>query len=119
MTAKGLSFSPKQLRVLTWWQDPRWDALICDGAVRSGKTFAMGLGFFLWAQARFSGRQFGLCGKTIVSLRRNLLAELVPYLRRVGMDIRLRCAGCGHEVLLPRSKVEPMIKKILSEEASQ
>ena len=35
------------------------------------------------------------------------------------MDIRLRCAGCGHEVLLPRSKVEPMIKKILSEEASQ
>ena len=90
MTAKGLSFSPKQLRVLTWWQDPRWDALICDGAVRSGKTFAMGLGFFLWAQARFSGRQFGLCGKTIVSLRRNLLAELVPYLRRVGMDIRER-----------------------------
>ena len=50
----------------------------------------MGLGFFLWAQARFSGRQFGLCGKTIVSLRRNLLAELVPYLRRVGMDIRER-----------------------------
>ena len=38
---------------------------------------------------------------------------------RVGMDIRLRCAGCGHEVLLPRSKGEPMIKKILSEEASQ
>lgn len=38
---------------------------------------------------------------------------------RVGMDIRLRCAGCGHEVLLPRSKVEPMIKKFLSEEASQ
>ena len=38
---------------------------------------------------------------------------------RVGMDIRLRCAGCGHEVLLPRSKVEPKIKKILSEEASQ
>jgi len=88
--SKALAFSPKQLRVLTWWQDPRWEALICDGAVRSGKTFAMGLSFFLWAQARFDGRQFGLCGKTIVSIRRNLLAELTPYLKRLGMDIRER-----------------------------
>ena len=36
--------------------------------------------------ARFNGRQLGLCGKTITSLRRNLLAELVPYLRRLGFD---------------------------------
>ena len=90
MAGKGLVLSPKQTRVLTWWQDPRWEAVICDGAVRSGKTFAMGLSFFLWAQARFNGRQFGLCGKTIVSVRRNLLAELTPYLRRLGMDIRER-----------------------------
>ena len=48
----------------------------------------MGLSFFLWAQVRFDGRQFGLCGKTIVSLRRNLLTELVPYLRRIGMSVR-------------------------------
>ena len=48
----------------------------------------MGVSFFLWAQARFDGKQFGLCGKTIVSLRRNLLTELVPYLRRIGMSIR-------------------------------
>ena len=46
----------------------------------------MGLSFFLWAMARFNGRQLGLCGKTITSLRRNLLAELVPYLRRLGFD---------------------------------
>lgn len=63
-----------------------WEAIICDGAVRSGKTFSMGLSFFLWAMARFNGRQLGLCGKTITSLRRNLLAELVPYLRRLGFD---------------------------------
>ena len=50
----------------------------------------MGLSFFLWAQTRFDGRQFGLCGKTIGSLRRNLLAELVPYLRRAGMNVRER-----------------------------
>ena len=35
---------------------------------------------------------------------------------RVGMDIKLRCTGCGHEMMLPRSKVEKSIKKILSEE---
>lgn len=32
---------------------------------------------------------------------------------RVGMDIKLKCLGCGHELMLPRSKVERSIKKIL------
>lgn len=31
---------------------------------------------------------------------------------RVGMDFRLRCQGCGHELMLPRSKVEKSIKKV-------
>lgn len=31
---------------------------------------------------------------------------------RVGMDFRLRCLGCGHEVMSPRPKVEKCIKKI-------
>ena len=70
-----LRFSSKQRRVLTWWLREEWEAILCDGAVRSGKTFAMGASFFLWAMRRFDGRQFGLCGKTIVSLRRNLLAS--------------------------------------------
>ncbi len=35
---------------------------------------------------------------------------------RTGMDFRLRCCGCGHEVMLPRSKAEKNIKKILREE---
>ncbi len=34
---------------------------------------------------------------------------------RVGMDFKLVCAGCGHQVMLPRSKVEKSIKKILRE----
>lgn len=33
---------------------------------------------------------------------------------RVGMDIKLRCLGCGHELMIPRSKAEKSIKKILS-----
>lgn len=32
---------------------------------------------------------------------------------RVGMDFRLRCLGCGHEVMLPRQKAEKNIKKLL------
>ena len=35
---------------------------------------------------------------------------------RVGMDIKLRCDGCCHELMLPRSKVEKAIKRILPEE---
>ena len=34
---------------------------------------------------------------------------------RSGMDFRLRCQGCGHEVLLPRSKAEKNIRQILRE----
>ena len=35
---------------------------------------------------------------------------------RVGMDIKLKCLGCGHELMLPRSKAEKSIRKILTEE---
>lgn len=37
---------------------------------------------------------------------------------RTGMDFRLRCQGCGHEVLLPRSKAEKNIRQILREGVS-
>ena len=32
---------------------------------------------------------------------------------RTGMEFRLRCGGCGHEVMLPRSKAEKNIRQIL------
>ena len=31
---------------------------------------------------------------------------------RVGMDFRLKCQGCGHELMLPRSKAEKAVKKL-------
>ena len=31
---------------------------------------------------------------------------------RVGMDFKMRCQGCGHDVMLPRSKAEKNIKKV-------
>ena len=82
------SFSEKQRKVLTWWvpgnPDAGKEAIICDGAVRSGKTLAMGLSFFLWAMTCFRGQRFGVCGKTISSLRRNVLSEILPRLGKMG-----------------------------------
>lgn len=31
---------------------------------------------------------------------------------RVGMDFKMRCVGCGHELMIPRSKAEKSIKKV-------
>lgn len=35
-------------------------------------------------------------------------------LTRVGMDVKLVCTSCGHEVMLPRKKAEKAIKAVLS-----
>lgn len=32
---------------------------------------------------------------------------------RVGMDFKIKCTACGHEIMLPRTKVEKNIKKII------
>ena len=83
-----MGFSAKQKEVLTWWMpgSPHFqrEAIVCDGAVRSGKTLAMGLSFFLWASTCFDGKRFGVCGKTIGSLRRNVLSEVLPKLAQMG-----------------------------------
>lgn len=86
------SFSKKQKTVLTWWtgKSPHhsMEAIICDGAVRSGKTLSMSLSFFLWAMCCFNGSRFGLCGRTIISLRRNVLKEIMPVLQELGLTCR-------------------------------
>ena len=88
------AFSPKQKRVMTWWvpgnRDFAKEAIVCDGAVRSGKTMAMGLSFFLWAMTCFDKQRFGVCGKTISSLRRNVLSEILPRLEGLGASWKER-----------------------------
>ena len=67
------SFSQKQKAVLRWWTRASpyrdYDAIICDGAVRSGKTLSMGLSFFVWAMLGFDKSAFALCGKTLGCIR--------------------------------------------------
>ena len=38
---------------------------------------------------------------------------------RVGMDFKIRCTGCGREVMLPRAKIEKNIKKVLKSGAAE
>lgn len=86
-----LKLSDKQAFVLGWWANRRYrryDGIICDGAVRSGKTFSMGISFGIWAMSLFDGKNFGICGKTIRSVRRNLVTDLQRQLESFGCSIR-------------------------------
>ena len=54
-----------------------FDALICDGAIRSGKTVFMMLSFIDDAMRRYNHQRFGVCGKTVDSTVKNLI---MPYI---------------------------------------
>ena len=76
------SLSKRQNVAMTWWNRPRFQnyrGIICDGSIRSGKTVSMAVGFILWSMERFNGQNFAVCGKTIASLRRNVIM-LMPQL---------------------------------------
>lgn len=84
-------FSNKQRFVMHWWCNPslmKRDGIICDGAVRSGKTMSMSVSFVLWAMTRFEGSTFAICGKTVTSLRRNVINDLTAQLRSLGMNVK-------------------------------
>lgn len=38
---------------------------------------------------------------------------------RSGMDFKLRCRGCAHEIMVPRRKAEKNIRRILREEDTE
>ncbi len=85
-----LKFSPKQRLVFRWWSEPETgylDGIICDGAVRSGKTMCMSFSFVIWAMTHFDGQNFALCGKTIGSVRRNILGTLTAMAKQAGMNV--------------------------------
>jgi hypothetical protein len=31
---------------------------------------------------------------------------------RIGMDFKIKCEGCGHEIMIPRIKIERRIRKV-------
>lgn len=82
------AFSEKQRELATWWAEgretSRLEGVIAEGAIRSGKTWAMVLGFLLWSQRRFSGQRFIVAGVTVETLKRNVVAPMGEILRQLG-----------------------------------
>ncbi len=76
--------------MLNWWcrgsESRAENGIICDGAVRSGKTLCMSISFVCWAFYAFNDTSFALCGKTISSLRRNVVTPLLPVLADLGFS---------------------------------
>ena len=87
-------FSRKQKQILTWWLPESGvsdaDGIIADGAIRSGKTVCMSLAFIQWSMHSFNGQNFGMCGKTVGSFRRNVLSVLKQMLPARGYTIHDR-----------------------------
>lgn len=83
-----MGLSEKQREIMRF-PYTKYDALICDGSVRSGKTSIMSLSFFLWAMGNFNGCAFAYCGKSVGAVERNIVSPLlsIAYLRR-NFDIR-------------------------------
>lgn len=88
------TISKKQLLVLSWWNPSskfyNYDAIICDGAVRSGKTFSMFLSFIFWSFSCFDNQTFAVCGKTITSISRNLIYPMIEYLNKLGFHCEFK-----------------------------
>ena len=71
-----MPISTKQKRIMAF-PFTSYDAIICDGAIRSGKTVFMMLSFVDDAMRRYNNQRFGICGKTVDSTVKNLI---MPYL---------------------------------------
>lgn len=99
-----MAFSEKQKQILRFPYSG-YNALICDGAVRSGKTSVMSLSFFLWAMGNFKDQNFAFCGKSVGAVERNIITPLlnVSYLRE---HFQIRYNRSGHVVTAKRGPVE-------------
>lgn len=77
-------------------------ALICDGAVRTGKTTVMGAGFLIWAMEYYDRTNFGICGKTVQSAERNVIKPItentdLPYSMEYKVTTKILTVRCGEK----------------------
>lgn len=89
-------FSRKHLMAMSWWNASSIVrdsfGIILDGAVRSGKTLPGSCSFVLWAFYRFptGGKNFFFAGKSIGTVRRNVIKPLVQAARYLGLAMQER-----------------------------
>lgn len=94
-------FSKKQGQILKFAYSDE-ETIICDGAVRSGKTIVMSLAFVLWAMTNFDKTNFAICGKTVSNAERNILRpfqqiEGVPFTSTYKISNRMLTVKCGQK----------------------
>ena len=91
--------SPKQKQILKFIDSENL-YLICDGAVRSGKTVFMSAAFVIWAMEYYDRTNFAICGKTVQSAERNVLKPLqenesLPYTMSYKVSTKVLTVRCG------------------------
>lgn len=83
-------FSIKQKKLMFFWCNgsphQEKEIVIADGAIRSGKTISMITSFVRWSLSCFDGENFIIAGKTIGSLKKNVISPLLQILRSWNMD---------------------------------
>ena len=88
---KWNKLSKKQLQLLTWWMPnspfKNANGVIAEGAIRAGKTIVGSLSYILWSMSTFKNQQFIISGKTIGSLRRNVITPLKDILYARGYNL--------------------------------
>ena len=99
-----MALSDKQLEIFRFPYSDH-DALICDGAVRSGKTSIMSLSFFLWGMGNFNGRSFAFCGKSVGAVERNIVTPLLA-IRYLHSHFDIQYNRSGHFIVGRRGKRE-------------
>ena len=99
-----MGLSAKQRQILSF-PYTKYDALICDGAVRSGKTSIMSLSFFLWAMGSFADCAFAFCGKSVGTVERNIVTPLlsITYLKQ---NFSIKYNRSDHVIIAKRGKRE-------------
>lgn len=98
-----MPLSEKQRQILAF-PYTHFDALICDGAIRTGKTSLMMVAFIDWAMRNYNGHRFGICGKTVDSCVKNLIQ---PF-RLLGWATEkysLKWRGGSKELIVSRGTV--------------
>lgn len=102
-----MAFSEKQRQIMRF-PYTKYKALICDGAVRSGKTSVMSLSFFLWAMGNFNGCAFAFCGKSVGAVERNIVTPLLS-IRYLQENFSLRYNRGDHVIIAKRGRKENRI----------
>lgn len=51
-------------------------------------------------------------GDTLIMKKNHPCGDNRFLVLRIGMDFKLRCAKCGHEIMIPRSKAEKGVRRI-------